>query len=76
MNATIKHATVKGLTYKAGVKDDDPAAVGRLVIEFDAEDASAAELAALIGQAITVDLRSPQMEMVGLRSAVGVGADA
>lgn len=68
MDAQIARGVVKGLTYKAGTKEADPDALGRVVIEFDAEDASAADIAALIGLTVAVDLRSPQLEMVGLRA--------
>lgn len=69
MNAGIENATVKGLTYRAGTKETDPAAIGRAVIEFDADDADAGEIAALIGQRITVSLTTPQLAMVGIRTA-------
>ena len=50
MRAEINTGVVKGLKYKAGVKEGDPAAIGQLVIEFDADEADAAEVAALIGR--------------------------
>lgn len=63
MKAEIGSGMVKGLTYKAGTKEDDPQAIGRLVIEFDAAEADAGEIAALIGQAASVTIKTPQLSM-------------
>ncbi|MCK9496742.1 MAG: hypothetical protein M0R75_14790 [Dehalococcoidia bacterium] len=63
MKAEIGSGMVKGLTYKAGTKEDDPQAIGRLVIEFDAGEADAAEIAALIGQGAKVSIETPQLAM-------------
>lgn len=63
MNAVIANAIVKGLTYRAGTKESDPDAIGRLVIEFDADEANAAEIAALISHGARVELETPQLSM-------------
>lgn len=63
MKAEINTGVVKGLKYKAGTKESDPAAIGQLVVEFDADEADAAEVAALIGQGVTITLESPQVAM-------------
>jgi len=64
MEAEIVNATVKGLTYKAGTKESDPRSIGRVVIEFDADEADAGDIAALIGNdRTTVTLSTPQMVM-------------
>lgn len=65
MRAEIANGYLKGLTYKAGTKESDPQSIGRIVIEFDADEASAAEIAALIGVGATVTLESPQLSMFG-----------
>lgn len=76
MNAGIANATVKGLTYKAGTKENDPYAVGRVVIEFDADEADVGDIAALIGQTVTVSLATPQLAMAGFHSVSVRGQDA
>ena len=63
MKAEIGSGMVKGLTYKAGTKESDPDAIGRIVIEFDADEANAGEIAALIGQAASVTIKTPQLAM-------------
>lgn len=63
MRAIVNDAIVKGLTYKAGTKESDPKAIGRLVLEFDADEADAGEIAVLIGQAVRVEMDSPQVAM-------------
>ena len=63
MKATIIDGVVKGLTYRAGTKESDPKAIGRVVIEFDADEADAGDIAALIGSSARIDLDSPQLAM-------------
>lgn len=74
MEAEIGTGVVKGLTYKAGVKESDPDAIGRVVIEFDADEANAGEIAALIGQAASVTIKTPQLSMWQPVSAGGADA--
>lgn len=76
MKAEIGSGMVKGLTYKAGTKEDDPQAIGRLVIEFDADEADAAEIAALIGQGAKVSIETPQLAMFTRTVEFGSGATA
>ena len=74
MEAEINRAMIKSLAYKAGTKESDPASLGRVVLEFDADEASAAQIAALIGQGVTVTLSSPQLAMVDRETGQIVGA--
>jgi len=63
MKAEIGTGILKGLTYKAGTKEDDSAAIGRIVIEFDADEAAAGDIAALIGLGVSVQIESPQLAL-------------
>jgi hypothetical protein len=63
VKAVIANGIVKGLTYRAGTKESDPAAIGRLIVEFDADEADAAEIAALISHGARVELETPQLSM-------------
>ena len=74
MKAEVNVGEVKGLTYRAGTKESDPAAIGKLVIEFDADEADAAEIAALIGQSARVTIETPQLAMWS-RSAADAHAE-
>ena len=74
MQTEINQGVLKGLTYKAGTKESDPASIGRIVIEFDADGSDAAPIAALIGQRITVTLETPQLSMVNPATGELMGA--
>ena len=74
MEAEINRAMIKSFAYKPGTKESDPTAIGRVVLEFDADEASPGEIAALIGQGVTVTLSSPQLAMVDRETGQIVGA--
>lgn len=71
METEIARCTLKALQYKPGTKDEDPDAIGRLTLEFDAELGDAAEIAAMLGQWVSVTLSTPQQRMTLVDRATG-----